>query len=91
MTTNMSFDHRRSVLEVEAGGVHNGRVICDERLIQWLVRMISYTSLVRRARLPYETQISGVLPLPDGEIHAQSTEVEVTIFDYNLLDLSLYP
>jgi ectoine hydroxylase-related dioxygenase (phytanoyl-CoA dioxygenase family) len=54
VTMNMGFHRRRSVLGVEAGGVHNAKAVYDDKRIAERAKMISYGIDARRKRFPGE-------------------------------------
>jgi hypothetical protein len=87
VTVNFGFHRRRSVLGVEAGGVHNARAVYDAQRIAQRARLIGYAVDARRRRFPDETPYAYALQA--GEIYRWDAEAKAGIKDYNLLDLSI--
>jgi hypothetical protein len=87
VTVNFGFHRRRSVLGVEAGGVHNARAVYDAQRIAQRARLIGYAVDARRRRFPDETPYAYAPQA--GEIYRWDAEAKAGIKDYNLLDLSI--
>lgn len=89
VTVNQGFHRRRSVLNVEAGGLHAAKAVYDEARILERSRMIGYGIDARRQRFPDETPYT-YKPLADAGVHcAWDATAKARIKDYNLLDLSI--
>lgn len=89
VTLNMGFHRRKSVLGVEAGGVHNARAVYDEGRIRQRARMIGYAIAARQERFPEEKAFAYGPHVASGEIFRWNPTAKSEIHDYNLLDLSL--
>jgi len=87
ITLNMGFHRRRSVLDVQGGGVHNAVSIYDAARIHRRARMIGYAMQARRQRYPQETPFD-YSPLR-GETYQWDDAARADIRDYNLEDLSI--
>jgi len=89
VTLNMGFHRRKSVLGVEAGGVHNARAVYDEERIRQRARLIGYAIAARRERFPDEKAFTYVPHSANGESYRWGAAAKANIHDYNLQDLSL--
>jgi Phytanoyl-CoA dioxygenase (PhyH) len=89
VTLNFGFHRRRSVLGVEAGGVHNARAIYDAERIRRRARLIGYAIDARRQRFPDETPFVYQPHATMGERFRWDAEAKADLKDYNLLDLSI--
>lgn len=87
VTVNFGFHRRKSVLGVEAGGVHNERAVYDAARIARRARLIGYAIDARRQRFPEETPYAYALQA--GETYRWDESAKAGIRDYNLLDLSI--
>jgi Phytanoyl-CoA dioxygenase (PhyH) len=89
VTVNMGFHRRRSVLGVEAGGVHNARAVYDAARIAERAKMIGYGIDARRKRFPGERPFV-YKPHADASLaYTWDEEAKASVRDYNLLDLSI--
>ena len=52
MTANMGFHRRRSVLDVEAGGLHNPAAVYDSARIERRARILGYAIAARHETVP---------------------------------------
>jgi hypothetical protein len=87
VTMNFGFHRRKSVLGVEAGGIHNARAVYDEARIKERSRVIGYAIDARRKRFPHEKPF---LYKPQiGETYVWDEKAKASLKDYNLLDLSI--
>ncbi|MCB4820768.1 phytanoyl-CoA dioxygenase family protein [Roseicella aerolata] len=89
VTLNFGFHRRRSVLGVEAGGVHNARAVYDETRIRERARVIGYAIDARRQRFPAETPFLYRPHAESGESWRWDAAAKAGMKDYNLLDLSI--
>ena len=89
VTVNMGFHRRRSVLGVEAGGVHNAKAVYDESRITERAALIGYGIDARRKRFPNETAYIYKPHVDRGLAYAWDEKARAGIKDYNLLDLSI--
>jgi hypothetical protein len=87
VTVNFGFHRRKSVLGVEAGGVHNERAVYDSQRIAKRARLIGYAIDARRQRFPDETPYAYAPHA--GETYRWDESAKAGIKDYNLLDLSI--
>ena len=87
VTLNFGFHRRKSVLGVEAGGIHNARAVYDESRIHERARVIGYAIDARRKRFPQ--QQSFVYMPQTGERYVWDATAKAGLKDYNLLDLSI--
>jgi hypothetical protein len=87
VTVNFGFHRRKSVLGVEAGGVHNERAVYDAARIAQRARLIGYAIDARRQRFPNETPY--VYAPQAGETYRWDEAAKAGLRDYNLLDLSI--
>ena len=89
VTFNFGFHRRQSVLNVEAGGIHNARAIYDDARIRRRSRMIGYAIDARRQRFPDETPFVYKPHAESGETFSWDEKAKLDVFDYNLEDLSI--
>jgi hypothetical protein len=89
VTLNFGFHRRRSVLGVEAGGVHNARATYDAERIRRRARLIGYAIDARRQRFPGETPFVYEPHAAMGECFRWDAAAKADLKDYNLLDLSI--
>lgn len=89
VTVNFGFHRRRSVLNVEAGGIHNARAVYDAERIRRRARMIGYAIDARRQRFPDETPFVYRPHAEAGEVWRWDDDARAEVKDYNLLDLSI--
>ncbi|MEZ5853486.1 MAG: phytanoyl-CoA dioxygenase family protein [Hyphomicrobiaceae bacterium] len=89
VTVNQGFHRRKSVLDVEAGGLHAARAVYDSARILERSKMLGYAIDARRQRFPGETPYV-YKPLADaGVVCHWNDETKASSKDYNLLDLSI--
>ncbi|MEQ9122645.1 MAG: phytanoyl-CoA dioxygenase, partial [Alphaproteobacteria bacterium] len=88
-TVNMGFHRRRSVLNVEAGGLHNARAVYDAERISRRARMIGYAIDARRQRFPDETPFAYRPHVDAGLAYRWDDAARADVKDYNLEDLSI--
>lgn len=89
VTVNMGFHRRRSVLNVEAGGVHNARAVYTAEHIAKRARMIGYGIDARRKRFPLETSFAYKPHVDVGATFVWDAAAKASVKDYNLMDLSI--
>jgi Phytanoyl-CoA dioxygenase (PhyH) len=89
VTVNMGFHRRRSVLGVEAGGVHNAKGVYDEARIAERAKMIGYAIAARRQRFPNEGSFVYKPHADAGLSFVWDAASKASLKDYNLLDLSI--
>jgi ectoine hydroxylase-related dioxygenase (phytanoyl-CoA dioxygenase family) len=89
VTVNMGFHRRRSVLDVEAGGIHAAKAVYDARRIAERARMIGYGIDARRQRFPAETPYVYKPHADAGVKLVWDAAAKASVRDYNLLDLSI--
>jgi Phytanoyl-CoA dioxygenase (PhyH) len=89
VTLNFGFHRRRSVLGVEAGGVHNARAVYDAARIRERARVIGYAIDARRRRFPDETPFVYRPHAEGSETWRWEAAAKAGMRDYNLLDLSI--
>jgi len=89
VTVNMGFHRRASVLDVEAGGLHNARAVYDADRIRRRARMLGYAIDARRQRFPDETPFRYQPHVADKLEYAWNAAARADISDYNLEDLSI--
>jgi hypothetical protein len=89
ITVNMGFHRRASVLNVEAGGLHNARAVYDDERIVTRSRLIGYAQDARRQRYPDETQYKYQPFDKVGRVYLWDDAARDSMKDYNLLDLSI--
>lgn len=89
VTVNMGFHRRRSVLGVEAGGLHNARAVYDDARIRRRARMLGYAIDARRQRFPDETPFAYRPHVDAGLAYRWTDAARADVKDYNLDDLSI--
>lgn len=89
VTLNQGFHRRRSVLGVEAGGVHNARAVYDEARIRERAKVLGWAIDARRQRFPGETPYVYKPHADAGLTYTWDAAAKAAIKDYNLLDLSI--
>lgn len=89
VTVNQGFHRRRSVLNVEAGGLHAARAVYDEARIRDRSALIGYGIDARRQRFPEERQFVYEPHARSGLTYRWDAAAKAKIKDYNLLDLSI--
>lgn len=89
VTINFGFHRRRSVLDVQGGGIHNAPSIYDAERIAERSKMIGYAIDARRQRFPDETAFAYAPFVESGEHPKWTPDVKASLKDYNLLDLSI--
>jgi hypothetical protein len=89
VTFNAGFHPRRSVLNVEAGGIHNARAVYTEERIRQRARLIGYAIDARRRRFPEEVPFRYAPHIMSGEVFRWDEAAKASLKDYNLLDLSI--
>jgi len=89
VTVNQGFHRRRSVLDVEAGGLHAARAVYTAGRIAERARLIGYGIDARRQRFPHETPYVYKPHAEAGLTYTWDAKAKADIRDYNLLDLSI--
>ncbi|MGI9408594.1 MAG: phytanoyl-CoA dioxygenase family protein [Hyphomicrobiaceae bacterium] len=89
VTFNLGFHRRKSVLNVEGGGVHNDITVYDADYIRERSRMIMYGIDARRQRYPEETPYDYAPLREEAETLRWSPEIMPQLKDYNLKDLGI--
>jgi len=89
VTVNFGFHRRKSVLDVQGGGIHNAPAIYDAERIRKRSEMIGYAIEARKQRFPDETPFEYAPHKESGETFAWTAETKAALKDYNLLDLSI--
>lgn len=89
VTVNQGFHRRKSVLNVEAGGLHAARAVYDEARIRERAALIGYGIDARRQRFPNETPFVYQPHAQSGSTYTWDAAAKSKIKDYNLLDLSI--
>ena len=89
VTLNQGFHRRRSVLGVEAGGVHNARAVYDEARIAERAKVLGWAIDARRQRFPSERAYVYRPHAEAGLAYRWDEKARAEIRDYNLLDLSI--
>ena len=89
VTVNMGCHRRASILDVEAGGLHNRRAVYDADRIRERSRIIGYAIDARHQRFPDETPFTYQPHAEAGEVWRWTPEAKAAIKDYNLFDLSI--
>ena len=89
VTLNMGFHRRASVLNVEAGGIHNSVAVYDAARIKERSRVIGYAIDARHQRFGDETPFEYRPFAASGETYTWDDAARQGIHDYNLLDLSI--
>lgn len=89
VTFNLGFHSRKSVLDVEGGGVHNDVTVYDADYIHERSGMIMYGIDARRQRYADEVPFD-YRPLADeADAYRWSPEIMPKLKDYNLKDLGI--
>jgi Phytanoyl-CoA dioxygenase (PhyH) len=89
VTINFGFHRRRSVLGVQAGGIHNAVATYDAERIAKRARLIGYGIDARRQRFPDEVPFTYRPHAEEGLVFRWDAAARAGIKDYNLLDLSI--
>lgn len=89
VTLNFGFHRRRSVLGVQADGIHNAVATYDEARIRERASLIGYGIDARRQRFPHETPYRYQPHVDAGLSYRWDEAAKAGIKDYNLLDLSI--
>ena len=89
VTINMGFHRRASVLDVAAGGLHNAPAVYDAARIEERARLIGYAIDARRQRFPHETPFVYKPFAGREDDYRWNAAMQVSLHDYNLLDLSI--
>ncbi len=89
VTLNMGFHRRASVLNVEAGGIHNSVAVYDAARIKERSRVIGYAIDARHQRFGDETPFEYRPFAASGETYTWDDAARQGMHDYNLLDLSI--
>ena len=89
VTLNMGFHRRRSVLDVETGGVHNPVSVYDADYIRRRARLILYAIDARRQRWPDEEPYRYAPLVDEAENYRWTPATAENIRDYNLEDIGI--
>ena len=89
VTVNFGFHRRKSVLGVQAGGIHNAVATYDAERIRERARLIGYAIDARRRRFPDEVPFVYQPHRAEGLSYRWDGAAKAAIKDYNLLDLSI--
>jgi hypothetical protein len=89
VTVNFGFHRRKSVLGVQAGGIHNAVATYDVDRIRERASLIGYGIDARRQRFPDETPFVYQPHRAEGLSYRWDGAAKAAIKDYNLLDLSI--
>jgi hypothetical protein len=89
VTVNQGFHRRKSVLNVEAGGLHAARAVYTADRIRERAAMIGYGIDARRQRFPHERRFVYKPHADEGLTYTWDEKAKASIRDYNLLDLSI--
>ncbi len=89
VTVNQGFHRRKSVLNVEAGGLHAARAVYDDARITERSKMIGYGIDARRQRFPNETPYVYKPLAERGVVCTWDDTAKAGVKDYNLLDISI--
>jgi hypothetical protein len=89
VTFNLGFHARKSVLNVEGGGVHNDVTVYDADYIHERSRMIMYGIDARRQRFADETPFHYQPLADEADRYHWSPEIMPQFKDYNLKDLGI--
>lgn len=89
VSLNLGFHRRRSVLGIEAGGVHNDVAVYDDARIRQRTRVLGYAINARRTHYPHEATVDYA-PLADTlHEYCWNDRARSDLRDYNALDLSI--
>jgi len=89
VTVNFGFHRRKSVLGVQAGGIHNAVATYDVDRIRERASLIGYGIDARRQRFPDEEPFVYRPHADEGLSYRWDEAAKAGIKDYNLLDLSI--
>jgi hypothetical protein len=89
VTVNFGFHRRKSVLGVQAGGIHNKPAVYDADRIRQRARLIGYAIDARRQRFPEEKPFVYKPHADEGLSYRWDEKARADLKDYNLLDLSI--
>ena len=89
VTFNFGFHRRKSVLDVQGGGIHNAPGVYDAERIRKRAEMIGHAIAARRQHFPDETPFEYEPHKKAGETFEWSSDKLASLKDYNLLDLSI--
>jgi len=89
VTFNAGFHPLASVLNVEAGGIHNARAVYDEARIRDRARLIGYGIAARQQRFPDEKPYAYAPHVKAGLTYRWDDAAKSSLRDYNLQDLSI--
>lgn len=89
VTVNFGFHRRKSVLGVQAGGIHNKPAVYDADRIRQRARLIGYAIDARRQRFPGEKPFVYKPHADEGLVYRWDDKARADLKDYNLLDLSI--
>ena len=89
VTLNFGFHRRRSVLDVQGGGIHAKPTVYDAGHIRERAKMLGYAIDARRRRFPQETPFAYQPHVQAGERYTWDPAARAAIKDYNLLDISI--
>lgn len=89
VTVNQGYHRRKSVLNVEAGGLHAAPAVYTAERIAERARMIGLGIDARRQRFPAETPYVYKPHAEAGLTYTWDVTSKAGIRDYNLLDLSI--
>ena len=89
MTVNFGFHRRSSVLNVKGAGIHSEAVVYDEAYLTERARVIALGINARAQRFPHETPYHYQPLAGREENYIWSPEVQASLKDYNLKDVSI--
>lgn len=89
VTFNLGFHARKSVLDVEGGGVHNDVTVYDADYIHERSGMIMYGIDARRQRFADEVPFDYEPLRDEADAYRWSPEIMPKLKDYNLKDLGI--
>lgn len=89
VTINFGFHRRRSVLDVESGGVHNPISVYDEAYIEERSKVVPYAIDARAQRYPDEERFVYQPFAGREEKFRWTPEAKASLKDYNLRDLGI--
>lgn len=89
VTLNQGFHRRKSVLNVEAGGLHAARAVYTPERIEKRAAMLGYGIDARRQRFPAEAPYVYRPHAEAGLKYVWDDAARASVKDYNLLDLSI--